>query len=243
LSSFFERDDAVTEPNKSKSSQPTGDGAKHCIDQKIGSLQQSTGIFSVQTFPPFDTKEMTNVRRNSSSVGRVISLLPLLCIVLQAFTLPSKYYIDPVRFFTSLSSAINNVEWGRKSVLQLQEELRSRGLSDKGTKTDLMQRLEALNTVKEQQQQQQQSMPKQSMPKQQGESDQTDPFIKQKSYKKNVAPPFQNQMLVDMDSDEARRIENYLKKYKQQANQNAEQQGLNGQPNPWTRDGRGEEQR
>jgi hypothetical protein len=180
---------------------------------------------------------MANVRRNSSSVGRVICLLPLLCVVLQAFTLPSIYYIDPVKFSTSLSSAINNVEWGRKSVLQLQEELRSRGLSDKGTKTDLMQRLEALNTVKEQHLQQP------SIPKQQGESDQTDPFIKHKSYKNNVAPPSQNQTLVDMDSDEARRIENYLKKFKQQANQNAKQQGLNGQPNSWTRNGRLEEQR
>jgi hypothetical protein len=179
---------------------------------------------------------MANIRRNTSSIGRVLSLLPLLCVVLQAFTLPSIYYIDQVIFSTSLSFAINNVEWGRNSVLQLQEELRSRGLSDKGTKTDLMQRLEALNPVEEHQQQH-------SIPKQQGESDQTDPFSKHKSYKKNGAPPFQNQTLVDMNSDEARRIENYLKKYKLQANQNAKQQDLNGQPNPWTRNGRVEEQR
>jgi hypothetical protein len=134
--------------------------------------------------------------------GRIICLLPLLCVVLNAFTLPS-IHIDPLTISsTRLSSAINNVDWGRKTVLQLQKELRSRNLSDRGSKTDLIKRLEALNTVKEQK----------NAPDTSSRQGPASPVQKKDTPAESTVD---NQRWVEIGSDEETRIENYLRKHKQ----------------------------
>eukprot|EP00980_Cylindrotheca_fusiformis_P014715 scaffold4004_cov105-Cylindrotheca_fusiformis.AAC.14 len=200
---------------------------------------------------------MTTYRQNKSLlsvVRRVVSLLPLLlCVVLiKAFNLPSSsssiHSIKSATYsstITTLSSAINNVDWGRKTVLALQKELRSRGLSDKGTKTDLIERLESLNTHKDHQQQQQQHQRQPVPKKQRRESNQTKAAASTTNQRTGgggdntngvASSPFQNHTWVDMDSEEARRIENYLKKHKQEADQKkVKKEDSNGQLNSWTR--------
>ncbi|KAL3935793.1 MAG: hypothetical protein SGBAC_008757 [Bacillariaceae sp.] len=131
---------------------------------------------------------------------------------------------------SQLASAINNVDWGRKTVLQLQKELRLRDLSDKGSKTVLIQRLEALNTVKDSHHNQRDNVKTNTNTN--GPSSESSyagsgasSYATSSSAGSKSAPDAafktakslaQNQTMVDMDSDEARRIENYLKKVKQQ---------------------------
>lgn len=168
--------------------------------------------------------------------------------MLNAFPLVPSIHNNPIiRSLVStsrLSSAINNVEWGRKTVLQLQKELRSRGLSDKGTKTDLIQRLESLNTVSDNNSNKGQHQ-RRPVQKEQQEDEEVPPKAtttagNDKKEKQSAPPPLstsqlENQSLVDMDSDEARRIENYLKKHKQQADGKETQKENKDPSNPWIR--------
>ena len=169
-----------------------------------------------------------------------IVFLPLLFVVLSAFHVPTSWNSHSS---SRLFSALNNVNWSRKSVLQLQKELRSRGLSIAGSKEDLIRRLENLNTIRERNQDREPTRMKAMWPKE-NEQRPTLPtngrprqqrWVREKEYShyRDVEdlqdiPRHQErqeqQKWLEADLEQEARIENYLRMHKQQTIMEQQQQ-------------------
>lgn len=171
---------------------------------------------------------------------KIIVFLPLLFVVLSAFHVPTSWNSHSS---SRLFSALNNVNWSRKSVLQLQKELRSRGLSIAGSKEDLIRRLENLDTIREKNQDREPTRMKAMWPKE-NEQRPTLPtngrprqqrWVREKEYShyRDVEdlqdiPRHQErqeqQKWLEADLEQEARIENYLRMHKQQTIMEQQQQ-------------------